>query len=429
MLKMSLSDSNQNVRTYPVIASAQSQVPQELMSSSAPRPLASKVQHKVANCQTATQNAGGQLMFNLGCGAGQGFLKSGSVYLTCTIKATQAINAANKWKFANSNGLASAVILRDTLYCNGNIADQYNYVNKLRQSLVSHCSTEGYVRNDLAITEAPLDLNVSNPAEVSVKVCIPVQNGALNAQHNLPLFLLNTCQIEFNLDTASQAFFAVAAVVSDYVVSDAKITYSVIQPEVAFEQEMRSILASGKLFQMPIKSWYNLKQSNANATKSVSIGLNMSSVNAVFHSSYKTTGDGLQALYNTSDGPSSLRVWCDGELKNSFPIDSAPVIFNEMKKALGVFGDPERSSANINTLADPSVSTPLTQTNYLTQAFLGGLSLLRTQESGFEMSGTPVSQMIVEVTNTGTAGSDLYIYVSYSQILCIDGQGSIQLIR
>lgn len=426
---MSLSDSNQNVRTYPVISSASSQVPDELMSSSAPRPLASKIQHKVANCQTATQTSSGQLMFNLGCGSGQGFVKSGSVYLSCLVAVTQAVHADNKNKFSNSNGLGSSIILRDTLYLNGNIADQYNYVNKLRQGLVSHCSSDSYVKNDLAITEAPLATTVSANPPTGVRICIPVQNGVLNAQNNLPLFLFSTCQLEFNLDSVGQAIYSAGVAATEYTVTDAKITYTVIQPEIAFEQEMKAILASGKLFQMEIKSFYNLKQSNAGPTKSVPIGLNMSSVNAIFHTCYKAVGDGIQTLSNTSDGVSELRIWLDGELKNSFNINTAPVIYSEMKKALGVYGDPERSSANFYTRAAAPATVALTQETFLTDAFLGGLNLMRTQQSGFSFSGSPVSQAIVEVTNTGTAGSDLYIFVSYSQCLCIDAMGSIQLIR
>jgi hypothetical protein len=427
MLKMSLSDSNQNIRTYPVIASAQSQVPQELMSSSAPRPLSSKIQHKVANCQTATQSAGGQLMFNLGCGSGQGFLKSGSVYLHCKVTATQAANVANRFGFQNSNAIGSAIILRDTLYLNGNIADQYNYVSKLRQGLVSHCSSEAFVKNDLCILEQAGERSTADGA--SVYVAIAVQNGVLNAQHNLPLFLLNTCQLEFNLETVQNAIFTITTVATDYTVSDAKIIYQVIQPEVAFEMEMKNILASGKLFQMPIKSFYNLKQSNSSGTtKSIPIGLNMSSVNAVFHTVFSVGADTATLNFNNSDTQTNLRVWCDGELKNSFSIDTPQLQLAELKKALGTFGDPERSSVGYYTGANPSVYTKLTGTTYGGNAFLGGLALLRTQESGFEMAGTPVSQMIVEVSNGNTAG-DLFIFVSYSQILTIDQNGSIQLIR
>ena len=70
---MSLSDSNQNVRSYPVIASAQSQVPQEMMSSSAPRVISSRLSHKQSISSTATQSQSGTLMFQIPCGSGQGF--------------------------------------------------------------------------------------------------------------------------------------------------------------------------------------------------------------------------------------------------------------------------------------------------------------------------------------------------------------------
>lgn len=440
MLKMSLSDSNQNVRTYPVIASAQSQVPQELMSSNAPRPLASRLSHKQSISSTATQGSSGQLMFQLPCGSGQGFLKSGSAYLQCRVTGVGQGTAGDYWVFQNANQLGSSIILRDTLYCNGNIADQYNYISKLRQGLVSHCSSESYVKNDLSVLEGSNQRSTIVGAVVATSqgymdICIPVQNGVLNAQHNLPLFLLNTCNLEFNLETTANAIQFLVHVGTDYIVSNAKLLYTVIQPEVAFEQEMRSILASGKLFQMPIKSWYNLKQSNNVAgAKNIQIGLNMSSVNGIFHCSATLNGDTQTRVFNYGDTPSNFRVWTDGQLVNNFNLDTASIQFAELKKALGVFGDPERASCgpSAGTAAATdgigSFSASLSQYIFQNQAFLGGLGLLRTQESGFEMSGTPVSVLNAEITNAGSAG-DLYIFVSYSQILTIDAQGSISLVR
>ena len=437
---MSLSDSNQNVRTYPVIASAQSQVPQELMSSNAPRPLPSRLSHKQSISSTATQSQSGTLMFQIPCGSGAGFMKSGSVYLQCRVTGVGQTTANDYWLFQNANQLGSSIILRDTLYINGNIADQYNYLSKLRSSLVSHCSSESYVKNDLSVLEGANQRSTlvgANPATQQgyIDICIPVQNGVLNAQHNLPLFLLNTCNIEFNLETVANAIQSVVHTCTDYVVSNAKLIYSVVQPEVSFEQEMRSILASGKLYQMPIKSWYNLKQSNNVAgAKSIQIGLNMSSVNGIFHCSSTLNGDGLTRVYNYGDGPTNFRVWTDGQLVNNFNLDTASIQFAEMKKALGVFGDPERASCGPTdgtaaaTDGLGSFSAPLSQFLYQTKVFLGGMSLLRTQEGGFEMSGSGVSVLLSEITNTGSAG-DLYIFVSYSQILTIDQFGSTNMIR
>jgi hypothetical protein len=428
---MSLSNSNQNVVTAPVITSSLSDIPQELMSSSAMRPIPSRISHKVANSTTAAPSSNGTMMFNLGCSNGQGFLKSGSVYLRFIL--TAAGGADVNMTFQNSNSLASSIFLRDTVYINGQIVEQNNYLNKVRQALVSHCSTENYVKNDLGVTEQAN----SKIAAFTTQCSVAVQSNIFNAAQDLPLFLLNTCQLEFNLENVAGALYNSTNAITEFTLSQIQLIYTVIQPEIEYEQQLRQVLSSGKLYQIPIKSMYNLLVSNAGAVKSVPIGLNMSSVlgvgwtmnvppSATAH--YYNSADavaGNAGVYNNNN----FRVWADGQLQNSYNIDAPSVQFSEMKKLLGVLGNPERSSSGHYVAnAAAGVISPLTQATYVANAFLGGLSLNRTQESGLCMTGTPVSQLIAEISNTGTNGN-LYIFVFYEQIVCIDSMGSVQLIR
>jgi glucose dehydrogenase len=53
---------------------------------------------------------------------------------------------------------------------------------------------------------------------------------------------------------------------------------------------------------------------------------------------------------------------------------------------------------------------------------------MKTFESGFSMAGSAVSQMVVEVTNAGSAGN-LYICTAYQQIMTLDAMGNLQMIR
>jgi hypothetical protein len=182
-----------------------------------------------------------------------------------------------------------------------------------------------------------------------------------------------------------------------------------------------------------VKSWYNLVVSNAGATKSQPIGLNMSSVLGFFHMSQTDAGTSLLAHFPTGDTPAGqgTRVFCDGNLVNNYAIVDTPIIFAEKSRAMGLLLDPERSSISVAAGATEAVALvpgDMTSAKFLANSFLAGVSLIKTQESGFSMPGTAVSQAVVEVTNAGTAGQ-LYIFTAFQQILTIDAMGSIQLVR
>jgi hypothetical protein len=429
---MSQNEFSGSVRTGPVISASQSDIPQSFMSSNAPRPMAGRIAQKLAIASTSSQGASGTVLIPLGCGSGQGFIKSGTAYLRFNVAVA---GGANSYGF-NMTGDAQAVIQRATIYLNGQIAEQINNYNRIQGALDTHGLNFAYADSDLAVMSLKGLANTDYTA--SVNVTIPLKLGLLNAQQDLPLFLFNTAQLEFNLESLNNAIFSVTSSQTGYTVSNVQLIYSVFYPEQEYEMSMRQVLASGKLFQIPIKTWYNLQVSNSGALKSVPIGLNMSSVLGVFHFVNNTPtvelGPRDPVLY-TGDTPAQqgLRVFIDGNLVNSYSIQDSATIFCEMKKALNLFADPDRSSYSISANAgtgyfNPVVNT-LNQTTFLTPSFFGGLSLARTFESGLAMIGTAVGQMIVEVNNAGTATSTLHICTAYEQILTVDATGSIALIR
>jgi hypothetical protein len=398
------------------------------MSSNAPRPMAGRIAQKLAIASTSTQGASGTILVPLGAGMNQGFLKSGSAYLQFSLSVTQG---ADTYGF-NMTGDAQAIIQRATLYLNGSIAEQINNYNRLQGALDSHSLNFNYCDNDLAVTA--LKGTAATAAASTVNVAIPLKLGLLNAQQDLPLFLFNTAQLEFNLESLNNAIYSVTTAATAYSVSNVQLIYTVFYPEQEYEMSMRQVLASGKLFQVPIKTWYNLQVSNASgALKSVPIGLNMSSVLGVFHFVNNTPAAPTTALLYSNDTPANagLRVFLDGQLVNSYNITNVATAFSEMKKALNLFSDPDRSSYSIagGTVATAFNPTALTAANYATNSFFGGLSLAKTFESGLCMVGSAVNQMIVEVENGNTASTTLHICTAYEQILTVDATGSIALIR
>jgi hypothetical protein len=393
--------------------------------------MAGRIAQKLAIASTASQGPSGTILVPLGCGAGQGFIKSGSAYLRFSVSGLTAMTDS-VYNF-NITGDAQALFQRVTLYLNGQIAEQINNYNRIQGALDTHGLNIGYADNDLAVLSAK---GAGTTYNVTANVTIPLKLGLLNAQQDLPLFLFNTAQLEFNLDSLFNAInvpSGAAVSPTSYTVSNVQLIYSVFYPEQEYEMSMRQVLASGKLFQIPIKTWYNLQVSNSGGTlKSVPIGLNMSSVLGVFHFVNNISASAKNPIVYTGDTPANqgLRVFLDGNLVNSYSIQDTATIFAEMKKALNLFADPDRSSYSIAQSDDGSYFNPavLTSTKFLSTSFFGALSLARTFESGLAMVGTAVGQMIVEVDNAGTAGT-LNICTAYEQILTVDAMGSISLIR
>jgi len=108
-------------------------------------------------------------------------------------------------------GDAQAVIQRATLYLNGQIAEQINNYNRIQGALDIHGLNTSYADSDLAVTSlkgvADLVDGGAGVLSSTQTVTIPIKMGLLNAQQDLPLFLFNTAQLEFNLETLNNAFF------------------------------------------------------------------------------------------------------------------------------------------------------------------------------------------------------------------------------
>lgn len=418
-------ETRSNVQSYPAISASESEIPQSIMSNSFPRPIQSRIAYKQVLSQTSTQSSNGSLVFPIPCGMGMGFLRSGSVYLNCTIAVTKA--DATIYSF-NHSKCADAIILRATTYVNGSILEQHQNYNRTQAFMQQHCSNASYLANDLAVL-AGANQAITTPASINVSVPL-IGLGSINSLQDIPLFLCNTFQVELNLDTVASAFIARSGVMpTEYSVSNSRLIYECFIPEADYEMSMRQVLASGKLFQMPMNSWYNLVVSNASgATKNQTIGLNMSSVLGVFH--FTELGASAVAgvigeLLNGSDAQTNSRLFVDGNLLFPYPLGDTSVIFAEKSRALNVLVDAERSSSRAIVVGVPA---DLSTGTFLTNNFLCGYSLLRTQEAGFVMPGTPVGQLQLEVTNAGGAGN-MFIHVAYQQIVTLDALGNLQLIR
>jgi hypothetical protein len=254
---------------------------------------------------------------------------------------------------------------------------------------------------------------------------------------------LNGAQFQFDLNAIAQAITNITAAnanpPSNYAVSNFSLCFEQLVCEPQYELSVKAMLAQGRIYQMPIDTWYNTRVANATSITQ-NIGLNSSSVRCILWGAQTLQGLPLAGHLN-SNGQSSCYVYADGQLVSNSNLDttaSASESFVEKDRCLNLMFDTSRTSSAptaataAQAVANDMLLTRITRANYLTTAFLGGLSLQReTMDSqAFSFVGTPVSQLVFQWQGPGGVSTgELFLFVAIQQVLTIDAVGSINLIR
>lgn len=414
-------------KSYPVSVASQD-IPSAWLSSSDPRVAGATKKIVSISSQNGTQYSSGQLTWQLPSSMGSGFLASGSAYLKFNVDVTQATGARN---FVFSGyGSASSIINRMTLLCSGQITEQILQYNKTYNSLLCHASSPQFASGDDTLYQNSFS-GVAVTSATGITVCVPVMLGSFNSKQHLPLFLLNSCQLNVDLDSVANAITQIGAnAITEYTVSTAQLCFEQINPDHAFEAGIKSMLGT-RLFQMPITTYYNGRVAQATAI-SQNVGLNASSVRAVLWNNSPaellTT-----AGHFTSAGQTSCRVYADGTLVSNSNLDTDVQQFIEMNRALSVMFDASIVSCGADADEAPATVNavtiqPLTRARYSNGVYLGGLSLGKSVDAGFSFKGVPVNNLVIEFQGSGSTGTFNY-YVVLDQIVTIDGMGNASLIR
>lgn len=414
------------VKSYPVSVSAQD-VPSAWLSNSDPRVASCGKKIVQVSSSTGTQSSGGLVSFILPANMGSGMLVSGSAYIKFTVSVTQA--TAYAWAF-KQYGSASSVVNRMTLLSSGAIAEQILNYNKLYSALLLHASNPSFAQGDDKINQQ--SFNGALNGVQTATVCIPILLGSFNSKQHLPLFLMNSAQLNVDLDTVINSITQASAnAVSEYTVGSATLVFEQLNPDHAFEMGVKQMLGS-RLFQMPISTFYNIRTAQTGAVTQ-NIGLNCSSLRSILWATVPTETQ-RNAHHFTDANQTSCRVYLDGQLSFAGNLSDVSSQFLEMNRALNTMWDSDRVScapAADQAEADANditlIATGITRTLYSDGAYLGGISTAKSSESGFSMSGVPVNSAVVEFV--GAAGGTFYIFCAVQQVLTLDQQGTCSLIR
>jgi hypothetical protein len=396
------------------IAAAISDIPPSFSSSGLPRPIASTVQINSIASTSAAQGAGGLVTFSIPTGPSSGYIKNNSMYLRATITNTNAAPGADV-RFALPSGSASSIINRLTVSVGSQQVCQINNYHYLAEMLLSHTTSRNFYVDDSAILQFTGLVPFPNAGPVaSVEVVIPIICPLFNSDKAFPAYLLNApILVQFDLNSVNNAFRGANADIPNFTVSNAQLVYEAVLPDNEFVSMVKGGMAQGNLYQLNLRDFMTLTTASSGSLN-YQIGCNLSSVNALLYTQVKNapvnTADTL-LLDNTQ---TNCRLYLDGRQINNFNLSSRSQIFAEMNRALG-------------NMFDSNITTACTAATYLTTQFTGGISCRRVSDE-MAMTGTPAQNVNLQLDSAGGA-NNTYIVILYEQVLTIDGNGNVMLIK
>jgi hypothetical protein len=416
-------------------------IPESLMSSRVPKAIPSMNRIISIPSQSGNASQSGQIVFQVPGGSNaNGYLRAGSAYLRfiCTVnKSVAGGDADNTLFFANQTKSASSLINRLQISANGTQIETINRYDNWHAIVQAQGCNAGYVNNDSSIAEyAESEETVSTNTGVvaTYNVSLPLFSGVLSNSKSFPLFL-SGLMLQVDLNSAGLSFKSAGTSPTfgvTYVISQAELVYECINPDYALLDGMRGAMAqSGRLFEMPLSTPLGL--TTAIATDQVSfsynIGLNLASVSGVFMAEVAQSVESANTAVNsfirnsTEATTNSRRMYLDGKQIVNYDVWADSQNFLECQRALG-------------TLLNLENTTIATRANYCAAAVGGGKfyvvgqSSKRFSESDLCMSGSPCSNLVIQIAKSGSpVATSVYLYVLYDAVCVIDANGSVAVAK
>jgi hypothetical protein len=416
---------------------ADNAIPESLMSSRVPKAVPSMNRVISIPSQSGNASQGGQIVFQIAGGSNSnGYMRAGSAYLRMVCVVTKAVggNADNTLFFANQTRSASSLINRLQISANGTQLETINRYDNWHAIVQSQGCNASYVNNDCSIGEyAETEVAISTGTSATYNISIPLFSGVLSNAKSFPLFL-SGLMIQVDLNSSALAFKSAGTSATfglTYAISQPQIVYECINPDYALLDGMRASMAqSGRLFEMPLSTPLGLTSANGQSNSfSYNVGLNLASLSSVFLVEVPTSVESANTAVNafvrnsTEDQTVSRRLYIDGKQIVNYDVWADSQNFLECQRAMGHLLNLENT-----TLA--------TRTNYCASGetagsyFVVGQSARRFDESDLCMSGTPCSNLVIQLAKYGTAvASSIYIYVLYDAVCVIDANGSVAVAK
>lgn len=464
-------------------------IPRDYLSDNDARLFASQLSEVIYPNQTGNgQGASGKLQFAV---QGQNaYLLPARTYIR--FKLTITSPNSSDYAVLKSSRTAAAIIKQMSFSLNGVPAAVENMYFEKIALMATHGANGGYVNNDMYLSEGSLvELAAAGTSKIVWDACVPVILSPFLSTA-LPLFLVpQNALLEIDLASIAEclAGFTAADVASAptaYAVDNAVLIGEVIRVDSSYVDLVKQMMrqSTGK-YVMKLDQWRNFQYTGA-ASSQLAIGLGVSSLNAVFWTSYVTPSATADKLYKSGfnsnvDASNAFNLFVDGRQINSALKQSSfacfPALNSAMSKLLnveassvptrgstasgGVYAGPGQArgtwfgsaatalavggaytqseiQAIANAVADVSFAVRgnidaqrMTRSDYASRYFWAGYNLRRANgDDQVAMVGTPCANLLVQLGRPADGGSDqLVILCAYSAMLTIDLNGIVQIIN
>lgn len=394
-------------------ASSISDVPNSLVSKRQMKAMGSRNQIiQLAASNGASQNDTGVVSFNIGCGAGQGYLKAGSAYLQFEFTPTLAGGGAAA-DFNGTQKSAQAVIRSLNVNIGGLQVEMIQDYNHYARIVEAHCANANYVERDASITSQ----STAMATGTTHVFCIPILSGLLQQEQHLPLWLLNSqLQVQLNLASAGEALFTTGGTATAYNVANPVLVYEKIFVDGEFEMAVRQKLAQGGLYELPFHSAMSYRSNAAAGTFSQNVGVNLTSLSSCLWAHIaqadvaSSTASKLFITNNANTKSGSDRV---------VRVDGAQLVQHQVFDSTTSFMEMQRAVGSINDVGQTTVAT---KANWTTDYFVNGQSAERFSDEDLTMRGRACNNLVVEEKGV-SAASVVFVYLVYCGVLIIDAQG------
>ena len=392
-------------------ASSISDVPNSLVSKKSMRAMQSRNQVlQLSASNGASQNDTGVVSFNIGCGAGQGYLKAGSAYLQFEFTPTLSAGTTD---FNGTQKSAQAVIRSLNVNIGGLQVEMVQDYNHYARIIEAHCANANYVERDASITSQ----SSAMASATTYVFCIPILSGLLQQEQHLPLWLLNSqLQVQLNLASAGEALYTTGGTATSFTVANPVLVYEKIFVDGEFEMAVRQKLAQGGLYELPFYSAMSYRSNAAAGTFSQNIGVNLTSLSSCLWAHIAqadVASSTAQKLFITNNA--NTKAGSDRVVR----VDGGQLVQHQVYDPTTSFMEMQRAVGSINDVGQTTIAT---RTTWPTDYFVNGQSAERFSDADLCMRGRSVNNMVIEERGVVNP-SVVFLYLIYNGVLIIDAQG------
>ena len=425
-------------------------IPPSIKPSRFPKPMQVEMQNVEVVSSSGARDLGGSAQISVPLNPQAGICAEKTAYLKLVF--TPANGAANPIYFrgscanvqadtlANQLSTGTAYSLINPLQIIYNNAQVINITNfdRLMDGILAHSANSTWMSTDATIL-----LGAGVDVKAGQRTFILPLPSIFSAPRSVPLWAGSGAlqiQVDFN-NPATSCYCVGGALPADFTGSIiASLCYTRIDPPADFVMQGKTQLAQG-VYTLPYVDYqvvrldrtgnqnyiHPVSSSSLRSVHFTNLGTNrlastVAGKNSLSSRSFDAHGDPTEL-----EGMTNIQVYLDGKPVNGYTLATASSagisssqVFGELQKVFGRLYDSQRADNCIHLNSERSFDS---------SRFMVGVSTTKFTDGGFDLTGSPVGNVMVQYTTGATGGQTQFLVFTMDKILAIDAVGSAQVLN